>query len=86
MSAGPLRRTTAGLGLVGLVPIALLLATGAITPEEAAMRAVAVAVAVVVVGRVAHAILTRLLRRMERRGRGADARHEGPHVRHEHST
>jgi hypothetical protein len=67
MSAGPLRQTVAVLGLVGLVPILLQLAAGAITPEDAAVRGFAVALVVVGLGQVARLTLTGLLRRMERR-------------------
>lgn len=81
MSAGPLRRTAAALGLLGLLPIAYLLIVGAITPEEAALRAVAVAVAVVLVGRLARVVLTRMLHRMERRGREVAEHPDGAHAR-----
>lgn len=81
MSAGPLRRTAATLGLLGLLPIAYLLIVGAITPEEAALRAVAVAVVVVAVGRAARVVLTRMLRRMERRGHDAAGRPGDAHAR-----
>lgn len=86
MSAGPLRRTAATLGLLALVPIAVLLITGGITPEEAAGRAVAVAVAVVLVGRAARMVLTRLVRRMERRGWENGAHPDGGSVRPEELT
>jgi cytochrome b len=67
MSAGPLRRVIGGLGLLTLVPIAVQLGFGAITPEAAATRAAAVAVVVVVLGNVARAVLTGWLGRFERR-------------------
>lgn len=67
MNIGPLRRITATVGLLALLPIAWLLANGALTPEEAAIRAIVVAVVVVVVGNTLRAILTRMLRRVERR-------------------
>jgi predicted lysophospholipase L1 biosynthesis ABC-type transport system permease subunit len=67
VSVGPLRRATATVGLVALIPIASLLVLGAVTPEAAAIRASAVVLAVVVVGNVARAVLTRVLRRVERR-------------------
>ena len=43
MSTGPLRRVTGTLGLVALVPIAVLLGMGSLAPEEAALRAVTLA-------------------------------------------
>ena len=85
MNVGPLRRITAALGLVALVPITWLLITGALTPEEAAIRAVIVVIVVVALGNLMRAVLTRLLHRVERRagdlrgpdGRGGDARAAG---------
>lgn len=67
MSVGPLRRTTGIVGLVALLPILLQLAAGTVTPEDAALRSVAVALVVVFLGRLARVVLTRLLRRVERR-------------------
>lgn len=67
MSTGPLRRVTGMIGLIALVPIALMLVAGAITPEEAALRALAVAVVVLLVGNVIRVVLTRMLYRVERR-------------------
>lgn len=67
MNVGPLRRITATAGLLALLPITWLLANGALTPEEAAIRAIVVAVVVVVIGNTMRAILTRMLRRVERR-------------------
>lgn len=74
MSAGPLRRIVAALGLVALAPIAAMLVTGAISPEEAAFRAVVVGVVTVLLGRIAQRIVTSLLRRVERR---AEDREDG---------
>lgn len=67
MSIGPLRRVTAGIGLLAMAPIAAMLVTDALTPEAAALRAVGVLVAVVAVGNGARIVLTRLLARVERR-------------------
>lgn len=67
MSVGPLRRATAAIGLMAMIPIAALVVAGSLSPEEAAVRAVAVALAVVLVGNVARSVLTRMLRRVERR-------------------
>jgi len=52
MSTGPLRRLFGTLGLFALVPTAALLATGAVEPGEAAMRAAVTVLAVVALGRV----------------------------------
>lgn len=67
MSVGPLRRTFAVLGMLALIPILALMATGAITPIDAAIRALSVWLAVVVLGRIARAFLAGALRRVERR-------------------
>ena len=66
MSAGPLRQITAMLGLLALAPIAILVLTSALSPEEAALRAIVVVVAVLVVGNIARAVLTQMLYRVER--------------------
>lgn len=52
MSPGPLRRLLGALGLLALAPIALRLVEGSMAPIDAALRAVATLVAVVVVGRL----------------------------------
>ncbi|WP_052668840.1 hypothetical protein [Nitriliruptor alkaliphilus] len=65
MSAGPLRRIIGVLGLLALVPIAISLATGSVAVEDAATRAVAVGVAVVIIGRVARVVLSATLRHFE---------------------
>lgn len=72
MSIGPLRRVTAGIGLLAMAPIAAMLVTDALTPEAAALRAVVVLVAVVAVGNGARMVLTRLLLRVERRSSDAE--------------
>lgn len=65
MSAGPLRRVIGVLGLLALAPIAVALATGTVAPEDAALRAVAVGVAVVAIGRIARAVLRATVRHVE---------------------
>lgn len=65
MSAGPLRRVVCALGLLALAPLALSLAAGTIEPEDAALRAVTIVAVVLVVGRLARAVLTATLRRFE---------------------
>lgn len=52
MSVGPLRRLSGALGLVALSPVALRLAEGAMDPVDAAVRAIATLVVVLLVGRV----------------------------------
>jgi len=72
MSAGPLRRVAAVLGMVALLPVLLQLATGAITPEDAAIRAMAVGVVVIALGNLARLFLTGALRRVERAPESAE--------------
>ena len=67
MSVGPLRRLTAGVGLLALAPIAAMLIMDTLTPEAAALRALMIALAVLIVGNSARMVLTRLLRRVEKR-------------------
>ena len=77
MSTGPLRRAIGLAGLVALAPVLLQLATGSITPEDAAVRGTVIAVTVVLLGRAASFVVERQLRRMERR---AEDREAGPAV------
>ncbi len=90
VSAGPLRRLAATVGLVGLVPIAVPLATGALSAEAAAARAAAVVAVVFALGNLARVVLTSLLRgvedpapfRADDTGRGPDVDGRGtPHTR-----
>ena len=67
MSVGPLRRLTAGVRLLAMAPIAAMLIMDTLTPEAAAMRALMIALAVLIVGNSARMVLTRLLRRVEKR-------------------
>lgn len=66
MSRGPLRRLTGFAGLAALIPTSVLLATGSLTPVDAAARALATLVLVLVVGRVAERSLAGLLAVFER--------------------
>lgn len=66
MSPGPLRRITATVGLLAMAPIAVMLLTSALTPQEAAIRAIVLVLAVVLVGNLVRIILTQLLYRVER--------------------
>lgn len=72
MSTGPLRRITGAIGLIALLPIALLLAAGSLTPEEAAVRALIVGVVTVVLGNLMRVVLSGLLARIERRASDRD--------------
>ena len=80
MSAGPLRQTAAVLGLFALVPVLLQLAVGAITPIDAAVRAVAVWIVAVLLGNAARLVLTRTLHLVEsrhtRRSSDSERRHD----------
>ena len=73
MTGGPLARATGVMGLLALVPIVVQLAAGSVTPEQAAARAIAVAVVVVAVGRVASMVVRSTLRRVEPDERGGGA-------------
>ncbi|MFP4150148.1 MAG: hypothetical protein ACLFUG_12045 [Nitriliruptoraceae bacterium] len=66
MSAGPLRRATAIVGLLALAPIAGMVLTRTLTPEQAAVRALLVVGAVVLVGNLARVTLEQLLHRVEK--------------------
>lgn len=65
MNTGPLRRTTGTIGLIVLTPVAVMLALGMLSAEEAAVRAVIVALVVLVLGRLAQSTLLRMLNRVE---------------------
>lgn len=66
MSAGPLRRATAVVGLLALAPIAGMILNGTLTPEQAAVRAVLVVGAVLLIGNLARVVLEQLLHRVEK--------------------
>ncbi|MFP4311515.1 MAG: hypothetical protein ACLFS9_05975 [Nitriliruptoraceae bacterium] len=66
MSAGPLRRATAIVGLLALAPIAGMVLTRTLTPEQAAVRALLIVGAVVLVGNLARVVLEQLLHRVEK--------------------
>lgn len=65
MKAGPLRQLAGGVGLLALVPTATMLATGRITPTDAALRAGVTLVGVLLVARIAAWWLTFFLSSME---------------------
>lgn len=52
MSPGPLRRLLGALGLLALAPVAMRLVDGSISPMDAAMRAIATLIVVVIIGRL----------------------------------
>lgn len=78
MNTGPLRRATGLLGLVALAPIAFQFATGALAPQAAAARALAIAVVTVAVGRAIQVVVRSTLRRFEP---DEDDRHPSPAAR-----
>lgn len=73
MSPGPLRRLLGGLGLLALAPVAIRLVEGSISPMDAAMRAMATLVVVVVVGRLFGVWLRQVAYTFERQGQRAAA-------------
>lgn len=66
MSVGPLRRLTGAIGLMALVPISTSVITDRIDVTTAALRAAAVLLAVVMLGRIANWTLSRLAATIER--------------------
>lgn len=52
MSAGPIQRAMGAVGLIALAPTAVMLATDAITPADAAVRAVATVAGILVISRL----------------------------------
>lgn len=66
MNPAPVRRIVAACGLIALVPIALRLYHGVLTPLEAAGRGVTVLVAVLLLTRLAGWGLLRVLNAVER--------------------
>lgn len=65
MRPGPLRRMIGSLGLLGLVPICLLLLDGRLTVVQGAQRAVVWLLLVVVLGRLAGAYLASVASRFD---------------------
>ncbi|HVL99739.1 MAG TPA: hypothetical protein VM324_10660 [Egibacteraceae bacterium] len=72
MKPGPLRRLTGALGLVALAPTAAMLALGALTLADAALRAGVTLVGVTAIGRGAGWWLSSTAARFERRTPAAD--------------
>lgn len=65
MSIGPLRRSVGAIGLVALVPVALMVVVGSVTAVDAAFRATATIVGVVVLGWVANWGIDRVASELE---------------------
>ena len=74
MTPGPLRRLLGALGLLALLPVAFRLATGALSAEDAAARAVITLFVVVVLGRLSSAWLGHIAATYERDVPGTDRR------------
>lgn len=68
MSPGPLRRLLGALGLLALAPVAIRLVDGSISPIDAAMRAMATLLVVVVIGRIFGVWLRQVAYSYERQG------------------
>ena len=80
MPAGPLRQGVAVLGLLALTPTMVLLATGRLSADAAAIRAAITFALVVVVGRTLAMMLryyARLTERSQARERARDDRRLG---------
>lgn len=72
MSPGPLRRLLGALGLLVLAPVAIRLVDGSISPMDAALRAAATLIIVMVVGRLFGVWLRQVAHSYERRQVPAD--------------
>lgn len=68
MSPGPLRRLLGALGLAALAPVALRVVDGSMAPVDAALRAVATLVVVMVLGRLTGTWLARIAHAYDRQG------------------
>ncbi len=71
MSPGPLRRLLGALGLLALAPVAMRLVDGSISPIDAAMRAIATLVVVVIIGRLFGVWLRQVAYSYDQQGRVA---------------
>lgn len=72
MKTGPLRRAAGTAGLLALLPVGVMLLTGALTVADAALRGGAIFVAVTGVGRVAGWWMAGLLRDFEKQSEAAE--------------
>lgn len=77
MSPGPLRRLLGAVGLLALAPIALRLVDGSMSAVDAAMRAVATLIAVVLIGRLFSTWLGQVAHTYDQQGRGDEPAHRG---------
>jgi hypothetical protein len=74
MTPGPLRRLLGAVGLLALLPVSVRLATGALSAEDAAARAVITLLVVVVLGRLSSAWLGHIATTYERNVPATDRR------------
>lgn len=81
MSPGPLRRLLGALGLLALAPVAIRLVDGSISPMDAAMRAMATLIVVVIIGRLFGVWLRQVAYSYERQGQVANG--DGPNLNSE---
>ena len=77
MSPGPLRRLLGALGLLALAPIAYRLVEGSMTAVDAAVRAVATLVVVVVLGRLVGGWLATVAHAYDQQGTTSGGRGRG---------
>lgn len=77
MRSGPLRRLVGAFGLVALVPTAVLLLQGGLSPGVAALRALATLGVAVLLGRGVGWWLSATARGFERRGRATSSHDAG---------
>jgi hypothetical protein len=80
MNPGPLRRMVGLLGLLALIPIAVLLLTGALDLVTAASRALIVLLVVVVVGRLTGSFLQSIAGQLDEQDDAVSSRVSGSNV------
>lgn len=85
MSAGPIQRAMGALGLVALAPTAVMLASGAITSADAAVRAVVTVVATLVLARLADLWFRSVAGSLERQAESPGADEPADHPRRRRS-
>lgn len=72
MPVGPLRRSIGALGLIGLAPVAAMVAKGTLHPVDAAWRAVILLVGLLALGRVANWGMGQVASALERANAAAE--------------
>lgn len=72
MSPGPLRRLLGALGLLVLAPVTMRLVDGSISPMDAALRAAATLIVVMIIGRLFGVWLRQVAHSYERQSVAAD--------------